>query len=373
MRNWLEPQGYGFKTLVATELGITSGTVTSRVNKLKRNGTLALDSGHSVEPGHILTGASTYHFGDKTTGQPAQWLKTDIPKEQALQTYRLAIESIMEQVDGQAEPVEPPLITNDDLLSFYPLPDMHFGLLVDAHDSNHGFHYDLKIAERWVKSSIKYLVDSSPNSKECVIADLGDFLHAENSDNRTKSGHALDTDGRHHKIARIAFEVVRQLIELALEKHEIVHVYSIPGNHSDQSGIYLKIYLSGWFRDEPRVKIYDTHASQQYHRFGKNILGFSHGHELKPANAAEVMVYDNQTIFSDTLYRYFHFGHFHQNKMFETPLCTIEIHKNIIPRDAWAEGMGFRGHIGEAKSITYHKEYGHFGRNIFNIRMTEDN
>ncbi len=67
-----------------------------------------------------------------------------------------------------------------------------------------------------------------------------------------------------------------------------------------------------------------------------------------------------------------HFGHFHQNKMFETPLCNIEIHKNIIPRDAWAEGMGFRGHIGQAKSITYHREYGEIGRNVFNIRMLEE-
>jgi len=244
---------------------------------------------------------------------------------------------------------------------------------VDKNDSNHDYHYDLKIAEQWVKSSMKYLVESAPNSKEAVICDLGDFLHAENSDNRTKSGHALDVDGRHSKIVRIAFEVVKQLVELTLDKHEVVHIYSVPGNHSDQSGIFLKAYLSAWFRNEPRVKVYgETHASQQYHRFGKNILGFSHGHELKPERAAEVMVYDNQEVFSDTLYRVFHFGHFHQNKMFETPLCSIEIHKNIIPRDAWAEGMGFRGHIGEAKSITYHKEYGHFGRNIFNIRMIEE-
>jgi hypothetical protein len=34
--------------------------------------------------------------------------------------------------------------------------------------------------------------------------------------------------------------------------------------------------------------------------------------------------------------------------------------------------MGFRGHIGEAKSITYHKEFGEIGRSTFNINMIKE-
>ena len=365
-------KGYGFRKLIADELGIHGTTVTKKINFLQKNGLIALDSGNRVQEGTILRKVATYHHGDKELGIPAQWISADVAKEEALLVYKEIIEDMVKQVEGKAKPVPTPKINDDDLLSFYPLPDLHFGLLVDKNDSNHDYHYDLNIAERWVKASMTYLVDSAPNSKEAVICDLGDFLHAENSENRTKSGHALDVDGRNPKIVRIAFEIVKQLIEMTLTKHEIVHVYSIPGNHSEQSGIFLKEYLAAWFRNEPRVKIYNqTHASQQYHSYGQNILGFSHGHELRPERAAEVLVFDNQAIFSSTLYRTFHFGHFHQNKTFETPLCNIEIHKNIIPRDAWAEGMGFRGHIGQAKSITYHKEYGEIGRNVFNIRMME--
>ena len=299
-----------------------------------------------------------------------QWLKESLDDEVFYKNLQKAAIELADNVDP-IETIVKPDIVDDDLITFYPLPDLHWGLLVSAEESNHGYNYDLKIAKKWVLGSMKYLVQTAPKSKVAVIADLGDFLHSADNNNRTKSGNVLDVDGRHYKIIKVSFEATRLLVEEALTKHEKVIVYSIPGNHSELSGIHLKAFLSAWFRNNPRVEIKDTHKAQQYFRSGKIILGFSHGHELRPEKAGEVLVYDNQNYFSQSVYRYFHFGHYHKNKVFESPLCKIEVHKNIIPRDAWAESMGFRGTIGEAKSITYHKEYGEIARNIFNIRMLD--
>ncbi len=300
------------------------------------------------------------------------WEKSSLDEEKRHQMIKKAVLEMMKGFEGKSEPIKIPEFVNEDLMTFYPLPDLHFGLLVSKEESNHGYDYDLKIARNWVTASMKHLVGSSSNAKYAVVTDLGDFLHAADNSNRTKSGHVLDVDGRHYKIIKTAFEVTRNLIEMALTKHEIVYFYSVPGNHSENSGIYLKAYLDAWFRNEPRVVIVDKNSSQQYHIFGKNIIGFSHGHELSPSRCSETLVFDNHEYFSSSRHRYYHFGHFHHNKKFEGALVNVEIHKNIIPRDSWAESMGFRGHIGEAKCINYHKNYGEVGRSTFNIQMMDE-
>lgn len=317
-------------------------------------------------PFYVKSKATLY---DADGNVKLEWQKSVMDQVTYHENVKKAISEMMHGFDGKASRVEIPQHCNEDLLTLYPLPDLHIGLLVHGAETNHGYDYDLKTAERWILASMKHLVSCAPKSITAIIIDLGDVLHAADNSARTKSGHQLDVDNRLVKIVQMAFEITRELIEYALTKHEKVIFKSVGGNHSFDSGIYLKGYLSAWFRNDPRVTIDSSHKAQQYEIFGKNILGFTHGHELRPERCSEVMVYDNQANFSDSKYRYFHFGHFHQNKRFESALCAVEIHKNIIPRDMWAESMGFRGNIGEAKCITYHKNYGEIGRNTFNIAM----
>ncbi len=300
------------------------------------------------------------------------WWKRFKDEETFLNEAEKAIDNICKKKVKPISAVKKPVIPKNDLLTFYPLPDLHFGVLICKDEVNHGMNYDLQIAEEWVRSAYNYLIDSAPQSSVAVITDLGDFLHASNDANRTKSGHELDVDQRHSKIVEISFNVAKDVVEKALTKHEIVYIYSVKGNHSELVGLYLKKFLAAYFRNNPRVVI-DTsrNQAQQYHRHGKTLLGFSHGHELKPNRAPESIVSDAKAIWSDVDYVYFHFGHIHTDKAYSTPLCKIESHANLIPRDNWAESMGYRGEIGMAKSITYSAEYGEISRNVFNIRMDE--
>ena len=335
-----------------------------RIKYLKKIGLLSLEAGVSVEKGTVLTGISRYHKLD----DGGIWVKSDVEKENQLAAIETAVNNIMETIKPVTPAVVPKLLDKS-MTTFYPLPDLHFGLLVHAEEVNHKYNWDMKISREWVLASMDHLVDTSPASKYAVITDLGDFLHAEDNSARTTSGHQLDTDGRHSKIVQAAFDTMVRLIDKALLKHETVYFYSVSGNHSENSSIYLKAFLGAWYRNEPRFHIHIPHQAQQYHVFGKNILGFSHGHELKPSSAAETLVADNAEVFSKSEFRYFHFGHLHSNSLKEGKLCTIEVHKNIIPRDKWADSMGFRGHIGQAKAIYYHEDYGEVGRSLFNIQM----
>ena len=167
-----------------------------------------------------------------------------------------------------------------------------------------------------------------------------------------------------------------ELVEKALTKHKYVKVLSVSGNHSENSSHYLKAVLKAYFRNEPRVEIVGDSRLAQYYHFDKVLLGFHHGHTIRSSTKlVECMISDNIEIFSNTKYRYWNIGHLHSNHKFlskEDALCSIEIHKNLAPRDAWADGAGFRGNVGEVKAITYHKSYGEISRNIFKIDMLED-
>lgn len=297
------------------------------------------------------------------------WLKTKLESEKFLEATKRAIVELCQEKVKPCPVIKDPKTANRELLTFYPLPDLHWGMLVCKEEVRHKMNYDLKIAKDWFETSISYLVERSPDSEVAVITDLGDFLHSNDDSNRTKHGNILDVDQRHSKIVRIAFESTRGMIEKALNKHKLVYFYSVPGNHSEYMPVYLKEFLRAWFRDNKRVIIPEGNCAQQYHIFGSNIIGFTHGHELKPERCSETVIADNKDVFSKSNHCYMHFGHFHSYRAFNTPLVNIEIHNNMPPRDRWAESMGYRGNIGVSKAIVYHKEFGELNRITFNLPL----
>ena len=304
-------------------------------------------------------------------------VRNEASEELQAEIVAKALDGVIDRIDSKYKAKELPLniISNSDLMTMYPYTDLHVGLLALKEVS--GYDFDLKIAEQWALASMEHLVQVSPNSETCLIAEMGDFLHAENDDNRTKSGHSLDVDTRHSKIIEVAFNLMISLIEKALTKHKYVKFLSISGNHSENSSHYLKAVVKAYFRNEPRVQVIEDSRLHQYYQFGKVLLGYHHGHATRGSTKlVECMLEDNLPIISDTKYRYWHIGHLHSNNKFlakEDAFCSIEIHKNLPPRDAWAAGAGFRGNIGQVKSITYHKDFGEIGRNNWVVDMLPNN
>lgn len=350
-------------------ISIDESAVGKRIRKLRAEGVLPLEAGVKVESGTVLTGISRYHKLE----DGGIWVKSDVEKTKQIENIQQGIAEFYAEHNSKYETISSPEMVDSVLLTLYPLPDMHWGLLTHGEELQHGENFDLKIQEQWVIGAMQYLVDTSKPTEKCVIADLGDLLHSMDDKKQTKSGHSLDVDGRTHKIVKMMFSAFTRLVDMALTKHKTVEIYSVAGNHSDMAGLYLKAHLSAWYRNEPRVTVVECEKAQQYLQFGKCILGFTHGHELRPNNAGEVLVADNMDIVSETQHRYFHFGHFHHDQKDKThTLCEVEIHCNNLPRDKWSDSQGFRGKIGEAKAITYHKEYGEVSRNRFNINMIKD-
>lgn len=229
--------------------------------------------------------------------------------------------------------------------------------------------YDLNIAQEQLDHAIHYLVDNSPRADKAIIADLGDLLEIDDFKNQTpSSGHTLDVDGRYSKVMKVAMCAMVNLIETALTKHNTVHFINISGNHDVTTGHAIRAYVEAWYRNEPRVIVDTSPAPQKYFKHGRVLLGFAHGDGLRMHDAGEVMAMHNQTVWSDTENRFYHFGHNHKDKVVEGRLCKAESHRNIAPLNSWASHKGFGRQIGTMKCITYNT-YHEKARTLWAVSM----
>ena len=335
-----------------------------RIGKLVAEGRLKLPSGNKVAVGEILKGTSTLYDYDGTIKQ--QWVKTDVPKQAQLEAIKEALSDLAATLTP-LDPIEMSVAADlENQLTLYESNDIHLGALMWREETDSD--WDLNIAVTTVKKAIDHLVASSPASKTAIVADLGDLTEVDNFEGVTpKSGNVLQTDSRYPKILRAAYELLIYFVQRALEKHEIVHFYNISGNHDQTVGHAIREIMMQVFKNEPRVIVDESPKPIKYFQFGKTLLGFAHGDGLKMKDAGEVMAHDCASIFSETTYRFFHFGHNHKDSVVDGRICRAESHRNLAPLNAWAYHMGFRSGLGTMKSITYHIDGGEVSRNTYNI------
>lgn len=315
-------------------------------------------------PGFAFKRISTNYRADGTIGQ--QW-QIQSPERAAL------AEGVREFVRGICEGKPPgpiavePAQCDREILCVYPMGDPHFGM--KAHAPEAGENFDLKIAERTTKSVVDRLVSVAPPSETAILANLGDFFHADDNSARTKqSGNPLDVDGRWHEVLRVGGWTMVHLVYRMLEKHSQVIVFNERGNHDDVSAIAMAVALDMYFHDNPRVKVVEPAAYYHFYEFGKNLLGFTHGDGAKENDLPAIMAHDEPEAWGRTKHRVFHRGHFHHDRAVDLVGCTVETHRTLAATDAWHRKSGYRSKR-DMKVITYHREFGEIARSRVNLDM----
>lgn len=320
-----------------------------------------------VPAGHAARGVSTlYRMADGTAPTPVlQWVKTRATEQDRYDAMLEALESLADEWRGKADPVDPQSISDDDLLCVYPMGDPHLGMYAWAAET--GADFDLEIAEDHLVSAVDHLVGLAPSATEALIINLGDFFHTDNNSNRTtRSNNALDVDTRWAKVLSVGIRTMRRCIDRALERHQRVRVINEIGNHDDHSAVMLSLALAQFYEREPRVAI-DTSPDQfHWHRFGRCLIGTTHGHMTKPEQLMGVMANDRAEDWGETLYRYFYCGHVHHDSLRELPGLYVETFRTLATRDKWTHGSGYRSGQ-DMKLDILHRKYGRINRHIVGI------
>lgn len=319
----------------------------------------------TVPEGFDVSGVSTLYNGDGEL--VAQWVKSRAKAETIAEAIRQYVAELADSVKPR-KAVKPPRTTNADLMAVYPIGDHHFGMYADVGIA--GDKYDLERAKSVLAEAVDFLVDNAPAAETAILANLGDFLHCDDSTNRTRrSGHELDISGYYYQACRAAAFTLSHAAERLLKKHKHVRIVNCPGNHDGDSAKWLSLFLAAWFKDEPRVTIDESPGDWLFHKFGRNMLCFTHGHRTKLDSIPGVMANLEPEIWGSTSYRMAFTGHVHHAQRLsakEHAGAVAESFGILAPSDSHAHNLGYRSYQ-EMHSLIFAKEGGVKCRTTYNV------
>ena len=290
-----------------------------------------------------------------------RWVKTREDRETQQEVLERILRDFGDYTGERPPPIQRPPDVDDDLLAVYPMGDPHLGMLAWGDET--GESWDLAKGEAIIRDSFDALVMRGARARRALIVNLGDFYHSDNAGNRTaRAGHVLDVDGRWPKILSVGVRAMVHAIDRCLEHHDTVAVENVIGNHDDHSAVMLSVTLDAYYRDEPRVTIAMEPRAHRYHRFGRCLIGLTHGHTGKLGALGAVMANDRPQDWGETSHRIWLTGHRHTTQRHEQPGCVVEVFRTLAPSDAWARAEGYRSGR-DMSRIVFHREYGEIARN----------
>lgn len=243
------------------------------------------------------------------------------------------------------------------------ISDLHLGKLCWKGET--GENYDTKIAQERFLNILNQLIERVKFfDYERILFPVGnDFFNSDNLFNSTTDGTPQDDDLRWQKLYKIGRELLIRAIDF-LRLYAPVDVIVIQGNHDFQRMYYLGDSLSLWYSRCEDVTINNEPKTRKYYKYGKVLLGFTHGSDEKFNQLPLIMAQEATDLWSDTKYREVHIGHFHHKK--NVNFIESEDFKGIMIRqmgsitgiDAWHAKKGFIGNIKAANAFLWNEEKG---------------
>tara|TARA_R110000823_G_scaffold72747_4_gene167417 strand:- start:833 stop:2020 length:1188 start_codon:yes stop_codon:yes gene_type:complete len=353
-------------------LGISPSTLRDHIGAVKNYAASAgyssnWDARRHVPEGEIVIGRSIYTADDE--GNKA-WLKTkrtmtEAQRDQALKSFVDGLLSGLPKYKPKAKPKEKKFST--DLLPTIIIGDAHFGMRADARETK-ARDYDTKIASTDMLGAIDYLVEAAPPSEQCLLVNVGDFIHANGSGGTTFSGTKLDVDTRIEVVLETAAQTFLFSIDKLLAKHKNVNVIMARGNHDSDTAIALALILKFYYSKEPRVTILDPHGFFHTLQFGKTLLAIHHGDKVKATKLGAILPRMLPEQWASTNYRKWLLGHVHHQNVIETDNGVIcEAFSTLAPPDSWHAGAGYSA-ASAMHQIVFHRDGGEAIRHVYQIR-----
>jgi len=230
------------------------------------------------------------------------------------------------------------------------LLDPHVGMYAWAGET--GQSWDLDIAARRYGDVLERLLTATARYPvECAALPVGnDFFHCDTEARTTTSEKTtVDVDTRATKVFEVGKVVLVRAIDRLLMLTPKVRVLVVPGNHDALSMMHLGHVLAAWYRNlGARVEVDFSPPSRKYLRYGKNLIGYEHGADVKRERLPMIMAFERPADWAATTYRRWVTGHLHHEKrllvMASDDGC-VELRqcRALCPADAWHTKKGFVG------------------------------
>lgn len=298
------------------------------------------------------------------------WLKRKEPRA-------IAIQSLLETLSEMAPVLHIPAIRRVKMKERRALEvcvmDPHVGLLCGYPEADAA--WDLDRAAAMIMESMDSLIERAKvfGPFEQVFMPFGnDFVHSDTVFHTTTAGTGQpESISWHHvydKAERIAIAMVERLREVAKE----VRIYQVPGNHSRMADFTIARLLRAYFRHDKGVIIGASSSPYKFHRFGVNLIGYEHGHSVKPIRLAALMANECRKDWAETHYREWHLGDQHRKgsskpSMLEEQGVSIEYVPGLTAPNEWHRLKSFNHQQRGAMAFVWDFTAGPIGRLQFNI------
>lgn len=250
----------------------------------------------------------------------------------------------------------------DGLLYEVAIPDIHLGKMTWGEES--GEDSDLKSQTKRVITVLTELLSHAKNYKiDRILLPIGnDFFNVDTLLNTTTLGTPQQEDTRWQKTFRAGRKLAVEMIDFCSAIAPVT-VLQIPGNHDETRNFYLGDALEAWYHNSKDVTICNSARKRKYFRYGKVLLGFTHGNNEKFSQLPSIMALEEPKLWAGSLFREWHLGDKHHRvdlvqKTSEELGVTIRILRSLSPADAWHYNKGFVGALSAAESFLWSKEKG---------------
>lgn len=224
--------------------------------------------------------------------------------------------------------------------------DIHIGKY--ASSAEHGDAYNCKIAKNRVIEGIDGILNHAKgfDIKRILFCIGNDVLHTDGH-NKTTSGTPQSVDGEWHEHFVIALEMYVEAVEMLMQIAPVDCIHSM-SNHDYYSGFHLAHALKSWFRNSKNVSVDASPSHRKYYKFGKNLIGVSHGDGAK-MNDLPLLMANESKMWDETWHRYWFLHHVHHKMKYkwmdakDYPGITIEYMRSPSGTDSWHHRNGYQG------------------------------
>lgn len=250
--------------------------------------------------------------------------------------------------------------------------DPHYGMRCHRPSSDH--EWSLEKCEEYCMWAIEGLVAqaSALGPFEQVVFPFGnDFLHSDNVFHTTTAGTGQPESEPWLHIYREGLKLAVAMVE-RLRKIAPVYIYQIPGNHSRQSDFTMGLFLAAWYRHDKDVIIDASSDPYKFHRYGTNLIGYEHGHSVKPIRLAALMANERKDDWAATSYREWHLGDQHRKgsgkpSMHEEQGVSVEYLPGLTPPNEWHRLKSFNWQKRGAMAFVWDYKRGPLARLQVNV------
>lgn len=247
---------------------------------------------------------------------------------------------------------------HSDYMLELPIMDFHLGKLAWGEETGQD-DYDLKIAEKLWKETVTDILSkvSVLGNPEYILFPVGqDFFHFDTPSVTTTAGTQLDSDTRWQKMFAKGIELLVWAIEQCRALAP-VKVMWVPGNHDTMLSYAAVVGLSQRYAHTESIDVDLSPTPRKYHLYGSSLIGFAHG-EKEGKRLEGLMQIEAPTLWSESVWREFHMGHFHNESTVSKNGITFRRIGAITASDAWTVEKGFVGTARLAQAFIWDRDRG---------------